>query len=110
MFGILATLLTASISMSSVPAVISDEGTDPDTFREEFRPPVRPSRPNTQDQYEDNNTLDTAVCMTPDSYLSSFLYTSEARGVLERKSYSDDLDNFYIKCMTDTPVRVTVSA
>ena len=54
--------------------------------------------------------MDTAVCMTPDSYLSSVLYESEAHGILERNSYYGDLDNFYIKCMTDTQVHVRVSA
>lgn len=80
--------------MASVPTAISDEGADSDTYREHFIPPERTPQLHVEDHYENNNTLDTAVCMTPDSYLSSFLYTSEAHGVLERKSYSGDLDNF----------------
>lgn len=110
MLGIFATLLAASISMASVPTAVADEGTGSNTYREHFIPPERTPQLHVEDHYENNNTLDTAVCMTPDSYLSSFLYTSEAHGVLERKSYSGDLDNFYIKCMTDTPVHVRVSA
>ncbi len=82
MFGIVSTLLAASLSMASIPSVTSDDQTPSLSDYYTFTPEIRTDRQDGGDKYENNNTLDSAVCMTPSNYGGGFGYISTVSGAL----------------------------
>lgn len=109
MFGIVSTLLAASLSMASIPSATSDDQTPPLSDYYTFTPEIRIDRQDGGDKYENNNTLDSAVCMTPSNYGGGFGYISTVSGALQCGNTGGDTDLFFLKNMTDCRFTIDVN-